>query len=200
MGLGGGSSDAAAVLRGLNRLWDLDFDIERLTGVAEGLGSDVAFFLHGGTALAGGRGEIVEPLPDVAAMALTLFIVETDVAEKTKRMYGTLAPEEDFSDGQQTRVTTASVLRGIALTEREMTNVFDGHVGEVSAAAAEAMLRCREAGVAVWAAGSGPGFFALRPRDEVPETLLRRLEAEYGVAAIACRSLSRREALAIREV
>ena len=55
-GLGGGSSDAAAVLRGLARLWQLDWPIERLEEVAASVGSDVPFFLHGGTARCRGRG------------------------------------------------------------------------------------------------------------------------------------------------
>jgi 4-diphosphocytidyl-2-C-methyl-D-erythritol kinase len=61
-GLGGGSSDAAAVLIGLNRLWRLQWSIERLDEVAATLGSDVPFFLRGGAALARGRGEKVEAL------------------------------------------------------------------------------------------------------------------------------------------
>ncbi len=59
-GLGGGSSDAAAALRGLARLHQLHSD---LTSVAVGLGADVPFFLRGGAALAQGRGERLRPLP-----------------------------------------------------------------------------------------------------------------------------------------
>src|SRR5439155_22921137 len=62
-GLGGGSSDAAAVLRTVNVLFDLGYCAERLTGIAAAVGSDVAFFLYGGTALAEGRGEQITLLP-----------------------------------------------------------------------------------------------------------------------------------------
>ena len=61
-GLGGGSSDAAATLRGLSRLWDLALSEAELQNLASLLGSDVAFFLRGGTALAEGRGEGITPL------------------------------------------------------------------------------------------------------------------------------------------
>src|SRR5439155_10570 len=61
-GLGGGSTDAAAVLLGLNRLWRLRWPVARLDEVATGPGMDVPFFLRGGTALATGRGERVERL------------------------------------------------------------------------------------------------------------------------------------------
>lgn len=63
MGLGGGSSDAAATLTGLNRLWGLGLSRERLLPLALALGSDVPFFVHGSTALVEGRGETVTPLP-----------------------------------------------------------------------------------------------------------------------------------------
>lgn len=61
-GLGGGSSDAAATLNALHRLWGLDLSRERLLAVAAGLGSDVPFCLQGGTAVGRGRGEVLEPL------------------------------------------------------------------------------------------------------------------------------------------
>ncbi len=62
-GLGGGSSNAAAVLRGLNILWDLKLPCPVLLEMASRLGSDVPFFIKGGTALAEGRGEKLTPLP-----------------------------------------------------------------------------------------------------------------------------------------
>ena len=62
-GLGGGSSNAAAVLKALNSLWNLSLDDTILLELGAGLGSDVPFFLYGGTALAEGRGEKLKPLP-----------------------------------------------------------------------------------------------------------------------------------------
>lgn len=62
-GLAGGSSDAAATLRGLNRLWQLDLSIEELKRLGEEIGSDVPFCVQGKTALATGRGEQLTPLP-----------------------------------------------------------------------------------------------------------------------------------------
>ncbi|MFP9048602.1 4-(cytidine 5'-diphospho)-2-C-methyl-D-erythritol kinase, partial [Enterococcus faecalis] len=56
-GLAGGSSDAAATLRGLNRLWNLTLSAETLAELGAEIGSDVSFCVYGGTALATGRGE-----------------------------------------------------------------------------------------------------------------------------------------------
>lgn len=58
-GLAGGSSDAAATLRGLNKLWDLGLTLDELATLGAEIGSDVSFCVYGGTALATGRGEII---------------------------------------------------------------------------------------------------------------------------------------------
>jgi len=71
-GLGGGSSDAAAALLALNRLWNLGLSDEELAAMALALGSDVPFFLQGGTAIGRGRGERLEPLPPLRRGAFLL--------------------------------------------------------------------------------------------------------------------------------
>ncbi|XXM71860.1 4-(cytidine 5'-diphospho)-2-C-methyl-D-erythritol kinase [Lysinibacillus sphaericus] len=62
-GLAGGSSDAAATLKGLNQLWDLGLSTDELADLGAEIGSDVSFCVYGGTALATGRGEKIEHLP-----------------------------------------------------------------------------------------------------------------------------------------
>ncbi len=62
-GLAGGSSDAAATLRGLNKLWKLGLSLDDLATLGAEIGSDVSFCVYGGTALAKGRGEIITHLP-----------------------------------------------------------------------------------------------------------------------------------------
>ena len=62
-GLAGGSSDAAATLKGLNKLWKLGLTIDELAELGAEIGSDVSFCVYGGTALATGRGEIISNLP-----------------------------------------------------------------------------------------------------------------------------------------
>lgn len=62
-GLAGGSSDAAATLRGLNKLWNLGLTLDELAELGAEIGSDVSFCVYGGTALATGRGEKITELP-----------------------------------------------------------------------------------------------------------------------------------------
>lgn len=71
-GLGGGSSDAAATLAGLNRLWRLGMSVHDLAALGAGLGADVPFFLYGGTALGLGRGDRIFPLADLPVRVVVL--------------------------------------------------------------------------------------------------------------------------------
>ena len=72
-GLGGGSSDAAAALLGLNELWGLGLGLEDLMELAAELGSDVPFFISGGPSLVTGRGERLEPLLSGPSCAIALI-------------------------------------------------------------------------------------------------------------------------------
>lgn len=71
-GLGGGSSDAAATLLAVARLWRLDLDLPTLLRLGSRLGADVPFFLAGGTAVGLGRGDDVSPLTEVPPAAIVL--------------------------------------------------------------------------------------------------------------------------------
>jgi len=79
-GLGGGSSDAAATLLGLNRLWKLDLDRDALARLGAGIGADIPFFLHGGTALGTGRGDAILPLPDIPPYGVCLILPSFEVS------------------------------------------------------------------------------------------------------------------------
>lgn len=79
-GLGGGSSDAAAMLRVMQLLHPVDLSRECLTEIAAELGSDVPFFLHSASALAEGRGEIIEPVETPAQWDCIVLKPSFDVA------------------------------------------------------------------------------------------------------------------------
>jgi len=87
-GLGGGSGNAAATLLGLCRFWALDIPSDELVSIGAELGSDVPFFLQGGTALGAGKGDEISPLPDIATRHLV--IVFPGVSISTSEAYRSL--------------------------------------------------------------------------------------------------------------
>ncbi len=124
-GLGGGSSDAASVLKGLNILWGLKLSEAELMEISAGLGSDVPFFIQGGAALARGRGEIIEPLPSPGDYWFVLLMPPVDeYADKTSRMYRNLR-EADYTDGSITRSLAGIIKSGDEIGQSLLYNVFD---------------------------------------------------------------------------
>ena len=176
-GLGGGSSDAAAALRGLNALWRLGLSTERLLALAARLGSDVPFFLMGGTALASGRGEVLQPLPLVPeTWFVLLFPPYPEVAGKTGRLYS-LLNRGHYTDGSGTR-RFVQALENDSLDSGLLRNVFESVAPQVFMGIEEHMQALRDAGAErVHLAGSGPALYALARDEEHGEVVARRLEA-----------------------
>ena len=87
-GLAGGSSDAAATLRGLNKLWNLGLTMDELAELGSEIGSDVSFCVYGGTALAKGRGEIITqiPAPPTCWVILAKPFIGVSTAEVYRRL------------------------------------------------------------------------------------------------------------------
>ena len=84
-GLGGGSSDCAAALRGLNRLWDLGLSMDELIEIGMQVGTDVPFCLHGMTAKISGKGEIVEPI--VSMPQCWVVLVKPRISVSTRKIF-----------------------------------------------------------------------------------------------------------------
>ena len=89
-GMGGGSSDAATALLGLNLLWDLNWPRERLQPIAARLGSDVAYFLFGGWCRCLGRGEVVEALDVKTSSPVHLLLIFPELHVATPAVYKSL--------------------------------------------------------------------------------------------------------------
>jgi len=118
-GLGGGSSDAAATLVGLARLWELDLAPEEVASLAAQLGADVPFFLRGGCCLARGRGEELDPVPELSAW-LVLVVPERRVP--TAQAYAALrrgAARGRRRRHNHPRGKRLSCAAGCAVTRRE---------------------------------------------------------------------------------
>ena len=182
-GLGGGSSDAAAVLRGLRMLWDLSMSDEELAFMAAELGSDVPFFLRGGTALASGRGDELEPLPDLPPQIIFLVFPDRLAApNKTARMYAALRPEH-YTDGSRTKRLADRLRAGAPVRDEDVYNVFEQVLPEVDPEAAETFRRAADLGLGQpHLAGSGPVFFFLLAPEQPAEPLLLALE-QLGLRA-----------------
>jgi 4-diphosphocytidyl-2-C-methyl-D-erythritol kinase len=114
-GLAGGSTNAASVLVGINRLWNLGLTQIELCDLAAQLGSDIPFCVGGGTALATGRGEILSPLPDLQDLVLVIckprdISISTVWAYQTFRAQSLLAssPVKDHQISSQMVAAIAS--------------------------------------------------------------------------------------------
>ena len=164
MGLGGGSSDAAAALRALNNLWETSATNEELAEIASGIGSDVSFFLWGGTALAEGRGEVVSTMPPLPRFNLTLVFPDLVISDKTRRMYSRLTPAH-YSDGGITRRLILLLSGGGFVVEsiRDcLFNVFQD-VAEWEFPEVAQMRRAvmEQGGPELHLCGAGPAMFAI---------------------------------------
>ncbi len=122
-GLGGASSDAAATLLAARELWQLSVTDESLHRIAAGLGSDVPFFLHGGCALGGGRGEILESLPVPEDLWFVLVVPKMVLPNKTASLYARLG-EEDFSNGERVATQAGRIAARLPLDSALLGNVF----------------------------------------------------------------------------
>jgi len=91
-GLAGGSSDAAATLRGLNQLWNLNLSLDTLAELGAKIGSDVSFCVYGGTALATGRGEKIQHIP--APPTCWVVLAKPKIGVSTAAVYGGLNIDE----------------------------------------------------------------------------------------------------------
>jgi 4-diphosphocytidyl-2-C-methyl-D-erythritol kinase len=165
-GLGGGSSDAAAALRALDRLWSLHLPADELVGVGAQLGADVPFFLFGGTALGRGRGDEVTPLPDTPLQRLLLVVPRRSVAGKTGAMYARLR-HEHFGSGEASERLASAIKEGAIPGDRDICNAFEAVVAGTLPEAVVAAERCRALGLRPHLAGSGPAQFVfLQPGTE----------------------------------
>ncbi|HVZ79274.1 MAG TPA: 4-(cytidine 5'-diphospho)-2-C-methyl-D-erythritol kinase [bacterium] len=173
-GLGGGSSDAAATLLGLDRLFKTGWGPAKLQPLAAQLGSDVAFFLKGGTALGTGRGEIIEPWDSPASWSLVL--VKPAEGLSTPSVYG--SGKALFTGGEKARAFRQVAADGRA--DRIGRALFNGLepaalfllplIGKVR----EALEKAGSLGVLV--SGSGPTVFGVAENADHAERIRGSLE------------------------
>jgi 4-diphosphocytidyl-2-C-methyl-D-erythritol kinase len=122
-GLGGASSDAAATLIALSHLHDRLLRPAEARELAARLGSDVPFFVGGGTALAEGRGERLRALRPLTGVWFVLAVPPIAIARKTATLYGALA-REDFGSGEWVRRLASDLDRGLPIDQHFLANAF----------------------------------------------------------------------------
>ena len=175
MGLGGGSSDAAAALVGLSRLWEVEALTEELCTIAAELGSDVPFFLSGGTAKAEGRGEQVTPIAHVPPRWVLLVCPDVALEGKTGRLYRSLSVDS-YSDGSVYRTAVEAIETG-RFPSGFLRNAFDDVASEVYEVVDGAMDVMRNAGAPeVHLCGSGPGLYSLFDSETEGERAMKHLQ------------------------
>ena len=120
-GLGGGSSNAAAALLALNRLWRTALGADELAGLAVRLGADVPFFLHGGLCLGEGVGERLTRLPDLAP--LPCLFVFPPFPIRTAAIYAGLGPTLTF-EGKISKIMRFLESGDFGLLENDLERVI----------------------------------------------------------------------------
>lgn len=176
-GLGGGSSDAAAVLRGLRRLYAPELPPERLEAMAARVGSDVPYCVQGGTALATGRGERLRHLPSLPPCCFV--IVKPELACSTAEMYRRLDALCIRNRPDSAAMVRALEQGDLAAVCRLVGNVFEQALPPDSVVFT-IRRRLRELGAAAACmSGSGSAVMGLFPREADARQAADALQAEF---------------------
>jgi 4-diphosphocytidyl-2-C-methyl-D-erythritol kinase len=180
-GMGGGSSDAAAILRALGCLHHWKINRDALYALAAETGSDVPLFLRGGLLLVSGRGESVERMPGRQA-PYSIVLAWPEVSVPTAVAYSLLEPG-DYSDGAATQRLWASLRGGAPPDPALLSNGFERVVFGRWAPIAALHARMSElAGVPARLTGSGSAVFAITER---AAEVVAQLSAEGYDALVA---------------
>jgi 4-diphosphocytidyl-2-C-methyl-D-erythritol kinase len=187
-GLGGGSSDAAATLWGLNRLWGLRWPRARLQELAVELGMDVPFFLGTGRAVARGRGERLQALPGGGGYALVL--VNPRAPLSTREVYGRVPAGWHAEPTGTERVIEALRRRNVATLAAALTNNLERVVEPVLPVIGRMKAALLAAGaLGAIMSGSGPTVFGLaRSLDHARQVRSRVSRAGWACWAVRTNS------------
>jgi 4-diphosphocytidyl-2-C-methyl-D-erythritol kinase len=197
-GLGGGSSDAAGVLRGLNNLMEGCIGEDELLRLASEAGSDVPFFIVGGTAHSSGRGEIIDPLPDIAQFGLV--IIKPPFGVKTPWAYRRFDEiQKDAKTAPYGEVTPALIeclkSQDTGCLPSLLKNDLEIPAVEAYPEIALYKERLKETGaLGSLMCGSGSAVFGLFASEESARKSLEAL-ADVPAVVFAVRTVSRKEAL-----
>ena len=197
-GLGGGSSDAAAVLRAISRLLADPAPRHSLVEVASALGSDVPYFLVGGTAFARGRGTEVTPLAELPPAWIALALPETEVSTAwAYRALSARREQELTTSGPPPRMKVvrsgpvSSAITSLKGLSEWMANDFEGVVFRQYPALGSIKSQILACGARhALLSGSGSAVFGIFDSQELAKRACEALAAE-GSRALATRFVNR---------
>lgn len=171
-GLGGGSSNAAVALLGLSEVWGLSPRPEDLLELAAELGSDVPFFLLGGTALGLGRGEVLEPMPEV--IEPYMLVATPPVEVSTREAFEAIGAKNlTESELQSTLVICRRDAQNLKISQSGLCNDFESSVFGKFPEVEELKWGFQESGVrAAQMSGSGASVFAVFDKEETRQATL----------------------------
>ena len=188
-GLGGGSSDAAATLWGLNRLWNLRWSRAQLSEVAVQIGMDVPFFLAGGPAVGTGRGEQLQRVPG-AGGGYALVLVNPRLPLSTQEVYGRVPAGWSAEPTGTRNVMAALQTRNASRVAAALAN----HLEALVAPSLPVIGRMKAALIAAGAlgaamSGSGPTVFGMaRSLDHAKQIRSRVSRADWDCWAVRTHS------------
>jgi 4-diphosphocytidyl-2-C-methyl-D-erythritol kinase len=199
-GMGGGSSNAAAVLSGLNELWDLGLTTGKLASLAAEIGSDVPFFVHNCSfALAKGRGDLIYPLPAFSQTRLWHVIVAPKINVSTPHIYkqwDKLDVSKKISASVLTRPSSDAKLILLALSSQKRESPSSGLFNSLEAGTIDMYPRVRAAKQAladlgiemILMTGSGSAVFGIASSRKEAIVFSKQLKAQnrFRHVFVAC--------------
>ena len=190
-GLGGGSSDAAMVLKLLNKMWALDLPLSDLVELASELGSDVPFFLSADTGLVEGKGEIVRRIYTDKSYNFVLLVPAVRLKCKTASMYK-LLNDSNFTNGALTRKLEARIRNGGDIPPQFLFNVFDDVLPNMVPTIKECLAIFRSVGATeIHVAGSGPTLFTMVSTRELGTAISLVLKHKYKLNSFLVTSVNK---------
>ena len=188
-GLGGGSSDAATTLVALNDIWNMGLSKEDLVEEAASLGSDVPFFIYGGTMLAEGRGEELSQLPPLKSSWVVLLNPGLEMPfDKTAQLYQALS-RSDHTDGSITLQLVKNLQNGQRPSPSLLYNTFERAAYERFPQLDQFRVAMVEAGADyVRVSGSGPTLFTLLNDEDEANQIKDALHSQ-GLQAFAVQTV-----------
>lgn len=175
-GLAGGSTDAAAVIMALNNLFELGLNADELCALGAQIGSDVPFCIKGGTMLATGRGEVLEPLPAIPACYVVL--AKPQVSISTAWAYQNYDATSVNVHPQNTEIIKCLKEGDLQSISKLLCNVLESvTIKEYAEIAMIKQMMLEHGAMASLMSGSGPTVFGLTPDVDKAKYIVKKLES-----------------------